>query len=88
MLSCWERQIVVTTSVMPGELAKALLEAGAKAVVCRAANDESRGEDKNIAAFFDAFYALLLSGRSIVKALSHAGSIFTNVLSSPLKQFL
>lgn len=79
MLSCWEKQIVVTTSIMPVELAKKLLEAGAKAVICRGADTDIKEKDEDIVSFFSAFYSVLLSGRPVVKAISHAGRQPVNI---------
>ena len=73
MFGCWEHQIVVASSVMPSELAKALLEAGAKAVVCRRADAQQKEEPGMSVEFLAAFYERLLSGRPIVSALAQAG---------------
>lgn len=75
MPSCWEQLVVVAPSVMPTDLAKALLESGAKAVICRSA--EQPADSPNAAAeYFTAFYQHLLSGRPVVASLAHAGMIF------------
>ena len=83
MLGCWEGQVVTTSSVVPKPLAKALLEAGAHAVVCReavgAAADESHVD---AVAFFTAFYHRLLSGRPAVQALAHAGAQLSYMVTS------
>lgn len=76
MLSSWESLVVVTASVVPKTLAKALLEAGAKALVCREAASSLDDSATNlIPAFLIAFYSLLLSGRPLMKALAHAGAV-------------
>ena len=76
MLSCWQQLIVVTTSVMPSGLAKALLEAGAKAVVCCRGDTSIDMDPEATNEFMAAFYQHLLSGRPIVKALAHAGKLY------------
>lgn len=74
MLSCWQDQIVVTPGLVTRPLAKALLEAGAKAVVCREAGSQlSQAATQAMPAFFAALYRVLLSGRPVLKALSQAG---------------
>ena len=73
MLSCWQQLFVVTTSVMPSDLTRALLEAGAKAVVCCRADALLDDDPVAVAEFMAAFYQRLLSGRPIVSALTHAG---------------
>ena len=73
MLSCWEGEVVVTSSVMPSPLAKALLEGGAKAVVCREGAPHPSEAPSLTVDFFTAFYQVLLSGRPIVQALAQAG---------------
>ena len=78
MLSCWQELIVVTTSVMPSELAKALLEAGAKAVVCCRGDASVDEEAEAMKEFMTAFYQHLLSGRPVVKALIHAGKLLVH----------
>jgi len=73
MLSCWEGEVVVTSSIMPSALAKSMLEGGAKAVVCREGAPHPREAPQITVDFFVAFYQVLLSGRPVVQALAHAG---------------
>jgi len=73
MLSCWENEVIVTSSVMPSSLAKALLEGGAKAVICREGAAHPSQAVGLTVDFFATFYRVLLSGRPIVQALAHAG---------------
>lgn len=73
MPSCWEQLIVVTSSVMPSDLVKALLDGGAKAVVCQRADCPPSCTPQAVADFMIAFYQQLLSGRPIITSLARAG---------------
>lgn len=85
MHSYWDGKIVVTVVPVPVNFVKALLESGAKAVVCRQMLEESNDIDSEgnierdaILGFFQAFYDVLLAGFAIVKALSAAGNSSTH----------
>ena len=94
MLSYWDAKIVVAIVPLPVGFAKALLESGAKAVVCRqqhpgvsrsssiASLADFREDKAAVLGFFEAFYKVLLGGFPIVKALASAGQFLHNI--SPL----
>lgn len=64
--------VIVTTSVVPVELAAAMLRSGARCVICK---DAAAAVPTATAAadFFSSFYSHLFAGTTILSAMASAG---------------